>query len=109
MARRKVVKSKKKVMNPIEVRLRMLVELQKGRNTAYAETYKMKGDVMMAMFKGKMPVLDNELDINRYAMLDFIVSKLIRYTQNWEEGHADSLDDVSVYCTMLNVLDKDLT
>lgn len=81
-------------------------ELYQQRNKQYGDSYKRFGPMMQALMKEV--TLKTPNDFGRFALLNFIVSKLHRYVNNWNKGgHADSLQDISVYCIMLMELDKD--
>ena len=93
--------------DPIAESLMKLAELRKNRNNSYGDISELKGDIILALFGGVPPKIKTAEDFNRFAMLDFIVSKLARYCANFNDtGHDDSLDDISVYCQMLKEKDK---
>jgi len=76
------------------------------RSKVYGEAYRQHGDVMSALLPEGVELVE-ALDYNRYGVLNMIVSKLVRYAHNFEEGgHKDSLHDISVYAAMLNDLDE---
>lgn len=82
--------------------------LYKQRNAQYGDTYKMQGAILEAMFPNGVS-LDGIDDQNRYSIFITIVSKMLRYANNFDKGgHEDSLDDISVYAMMLKELDNDL-
>lgn len=75
------------------------------RSRIYGDNYKRFGYVMAALFPKGMSCL-TPADWNRMGILVQIVSKLTRYTVNFDHGgHADSAHDSSVYWAMLNELD----
>lgn len=85
--------------------LEKLCELRKNRNAVYGNIARKKGYVMKALF-GELS-LKTEDDFARYGTLDTIVSKLLRYANNFEKGgHIDSLNDISVYAQILRSLDE---
>tara|TARA_R110000796_G_scaffold100740_4_gene209410 strand:- start:654 stop:935 length:282 start_codon:yes stop_codon:yes gene_type:complete len=89
----------------VSERIKKLSALQEEREFRYGEAYKQKGEVMENIFPSGAR-LDSETDFARYSILDFMVSKIIRYANNFDVGgHADSLDDISVYAQMLRELD----
>ena len=47
-------------------------------------------------------------DFNRMGLLNMIVSKLIRYSNQWETKHKDSMHDLGVYCFMLESYDDSI-
>ena len=76
----------------VSERIKKLSALQEEREFRYGEAYKQKGEVMENIFPSG-------------ARLD-MVSKIIRYANNFDVGgHADSLDDISVYAQMLREID----
>lgn len=82
-----------------------------SRNAEYQEpvfggAYIQHGHVMRALFPSGI-VLATPSDQSRYQILNTIVSKLIRYANNFENGgHDDSAKDNSVYFAMLRELDE---
>lgn len=86
-------------------RIKELSKLREQRALSYGDTPKIKGEVMSALFPNGVK-LKTPVDQARYSLLSFIVSKLVRYCNNFEFGHEDSLDDISVYAQILQ--EKDL-
>lgn len=79
--------------------------LYEERNKLYGDNYKRFGDIMKPLLNGQFIGTD-PLTQNRFAVLVHIVTKLTRYCENFEKGgHADSLDDITVYAMMLKELD----
>lgn len=92
-------------MKTVPDALRRAAEIYEGRNEVYGNSYKRHGDIMAVLFPDGA-TLKSPSDFNRFAILIMIAAKLDRYAVNWEKGgHADSLDDISVYAQMLNELD----
>lgn len=86
--------------------LKKAAELYEQRNKQYGDSYKRFGPMMQALMLEV--TLKTPSDFGRFALLNFIVSKLHRYVNNWDKGgHEDSLSDISVYTQMLKELDKD--
>lgn len=88
-----------------DVRLKQLAELFEQRNKLYGSTYKKHGPIVMAIFGGSIPEIRADIDSSRMAIINVVASKLSRYAENWQTGHVDSLNDISVYCQMLRELD----
>lgn len=87
--------------------LAQLGELYRERNATYTNNYKWFGRVMLALFPGGL-LLETAEDFNRFGVFVQIVGKISRYAPRFAKGgHADSLDDVSVYAAMLRELDED--
>lgn len=89
-----------------------LAEIRKSKNEEYMDkdresNYHKHGKVMFALFPNGIELKSVE-DFNRYAILDMIVGKLTRYSNNFETGHEDSLIDLSIYCQMLRELDLNI-
>jgi hypothetical protein len=97
--------SNEKIESPDRA-LKRLGNLFKERNALYGDNYLSHGKVMMALFSGKIPKQITVEDANRFGIFTQMVSKMTRYANRWDEGHQDSLDDLSVYSQMLSELDK---
>lgn len=80
-------------------------ETYRLRKEVYGNNYKKFGHVMMALkidFK-----ISRTDEWNRLGIFVQMVSKLTRYSENWNKGgHDDSLNDLAVYATMLRELDR---
>ncbi len=77
------------------------------RDKIYGDSYKRHGNVMKALLP-KGIELNSIDDFNRFGTLNMIVSKLVRYTQNWYEPHIDSIHDMGVYCFINQHLDEEV-
>lgn len=84
--------------------LHKAAQLYVERNKLYRDNYKEIGYIFQSLFPQGIQLVSKS-DFNRFCMLTAIIVKITRYTQNWENGHNDSLDDMSVYCMMLKELD----
>lgn len=81
--------------------------LYEERAALYGDNYKKFGHSLHAIMG--TTVLRTPDDYNRFGILVQIFSKFTRYAEQFENGgHADSLDDTSVYCQMLQELDAEL-
>jgi hypothetical protein len=88
-------------------KLRDLAKLFETRAKTYGDQYKVIGDVLWSIFNGSVK-LETAQDYTRFVTLAFVLQKLCRYANNFEDGgHADSLDDASVYAQMLRQIDGD--
>lgn len=76
----------------------------KEKRKEYGDSYLKYGQVMMALFPNGITVYDAE-DFNRLGLLNMIVHKLVRYANQWENKHQDSIHDLGVYAFMLEALD----
>jgi hypothetical protein len=84
------------------------LDTYKERNAVYGDTYKRHGHVMKELFHNGVNLSSID-DQNRYAIITMIVSKLCRYSNNFNTGgHSDSMHDISVYSFMLSELDQEL-
>lgn len=85
--------------------LRESAKTYEVRNRLYGDNYKNFGKTMTALFPNGL-MLSTPDDWNRIGILVQAVSKLSRFTKNFNDGHDDSLLDLSVYATMLRELYK---
>lgn len=75
------------------------------RNATYADNYKRYGEMIVALFGGRLPRLQTPADWNRMGVYMQCVAKLSRYAAQWEAGgHKDSAHDLIVYAAMLEEL-----
>jgi hypothetical protein len=84
--------------------LRQAAAINEAKNAEYGNGYINHGDVMAGLFPAGVHLL-NPADFARFALLDLIVVKLVRYCRNFSMGHDDSLLDISVYAAMLRETD----
>ena len=82
------------------------LETFKERNKIYGDNYHRHGKVMMALFP-KGVTLETEKEWNRFGIVNMIVAKLTRYSENWPGSHEDSVHDMGVYSFMLQSLDNE--
>ena len=88
--------------------LRLAAELYQQRNRVYGDTYKEFGRLLTALHPSGI-TLQSETDFNRFGVYMQVLSKIKRYSVNFENGgHVDSLKDLAVYATMLQELDYEL-
>jgi hypothetical protein len=86
-------------------RLIELSELYKERATWYGKDYKHLGESLVAMFPDGLKLSTAE-EFNRFALFIHVHGKVMRYAQNMlRGGHADSLDDISVYAQLMRECD----
>lgn len=82
--------------------------LFKQRNALYKDNFRMVGKVMRALFPDGPPKLETEDDYNRWHLFELAIVKLTRYTVHYNEGgHEDSINDLTVYMSMVAALDKE--
>lgn len=75
------------------------------RNTVYGDSYKRQGLIMDILFPDGIS-LKTVKDHNRFSVLSTIISKLLRYSHDFENPHDDSVLDNMVYFAMLLELDR---
>jgi len=87
-------------------RFTSLAKLHGERSRKYNYNYRRFGAMLKAFFPNGI-ILRSEDDFLRFAFLVHIFGKLSRYAENFKKGgHADSLDDISVYAQMLQETDE---
>ena len=87
--------------------LKSAANLFEQKNTEYGNSYKYFGKIMMSLFPDGLK-LETEKDFTRFSVLNITLSKIDRYCKNFTKGgHKDSLDDIMVYCAMLNEVDSE--
>lgn len=72
----------------------------KERNKLYGSNYLNVGEAMKAFFPNGVE-LKTSNDHVRFHLFCWIVGKLTRYANQWDEGHQDSIHDIVVYAAML--------
>tara|TARA_R110000751_G_scaffold8688_4_gene33778 strand:+ start:3429 stop:3749 length:321 start_codon:yes stop_codon:yes gene_type:complete len=89
-------------------RLKGLAKIFIDRSKLYKDGYTRNGEILKALFPKGIDQ-NNEDDLNRYVLVVYMVTKMVRYADNFEKGgHEDSLDDLAVYAQILNSLDLEL-
>lgn len=97
---------KKQNQDRVVEMLNEAIAVREQRNADYADAYILHGNVVKALFPDGVK-LDTPEDMRRFAVLDIIIGKLLRYTLNFDKGgHDDSMKDISVYSNMLRHLDE---
>lgn len=87
----------------VDKELRSAIETFNGRNDIYGDSYIVKGEVMSSLFPNGI-TLKTKHDFSRFGVFDFIITKLIRYANNFKNGHYDSMHDIETYAAMLSHL-----
>lgn len=100
--------SRKKQIDPVVESLEEMISIRKQRNGIYNDVYKRKGEVIKALFGG-IPQFENEDDLNKFGVLNIMISKMMRITETFfnEELSEDSIDDLAIYGQMLKELYKE--
>lgn len=88
--------------------LHAAADLFEERNKIYKDNFRMVGKLMVAMFGENTPELKTEEDYNRWHLFELAIVKLSRYAVHYNEGgHADSIEDMIVYLSMVRALDEE--
>jgi hypothetical protein len=77
------------------------------RGASYGPSYIQYGEVMDVLFPDGVELKTKD-DFNRMGLLNMVVSKLIRYSNQWKEPHKDSIHDLGVYAFMLEAVDDSI-
>lgn len=87
--------------------LREAADIYQQRNAIYGDNYKHAGEVLLGLFPRGV-VIQTAEEFNRFHLINHMLGKLSRYCQNLKNGgHADSLDDLSVYAMMARECDRE--
>lgn len=87
--------------------LRQSADVFEERGRVYGDAYKNFGHVLMALRPNGFAIRTVE-DANRLGVFVQILSKIVRYANQFEAGgHDDSLLDLSTYAAMLRELDAE--
>jgi len=87
--------------------LEKIASIYRDRNGTYGDNYLHAGEVLLGLFPHGLELKTAD-QFNRFHLVVHLASKLSRYCMTMElrgEGHADSLDDLSVYAQMLREFD----
>ena len=89
--------------------------LEKARETfiersVYGNTYDQYGDVLKALFPKGLPtgILNDVEEMNRFGNLTHIIYKLMRYCNQWDDKHKDSIHDLGVYAFIQEGIDDSI-
>lgn len=84
-----------------------LGELYRQRNAMYGDNYKHTGMILAGIFPHGLRLTTPE-QFNRFALFIQLLHKITRYGRAMpDNGHIDSLDDISVYAQMLQEYDAE--
>jgi hypothetical protein len=82
------------------------VAIHEERKGTYGQDYLNVGPSLQAIFPEGLELTSAD-DFTRFALFAQAHGKLLRYASRFKEGgHADSLDDVSVYAQLLRFVDE---
>ena len=78
-----------------------------NKRSNYGYTYNQFGDVMKALFPDGLDSKQmwDEDNIKRFGNLTMIVHKLMRYCNQWDDKHKDSIHDLGVYAFIQEGID----
>ena len=73
----------------------------------YGSTYNQYGEVIKALFPKGLPLWPETSaeEMNRFGNLTMIVHKLMRYCNQWDDKHKDSIHDLGVYAFIQEGID----
>ena len=77
------------------------------RHKLYGKTYDQYGYVMEMIFPHGIELKSID-DFRRMGVLNMIVSKILRYANNWDKPHKDSIHDLGVYAFILESIDDNI-
>ena len=84
-----------------------LAQIHEDRGNLYGDDYLRAGHSLAHIFPGGLELRTPE-DFNRFAIFNRIHDKLLRYANRfYDGGHADSLDDISIYAQLLRHADEE--
>lgn len=94
----------------VSEQLRKNADLFEQRNVVYGSNYLSFGHVMMALHPDGL-VLDTEDKMNQAGVWFHLVDKMSRYANHINRGmpgHSDSMNDISVYATIMREVDENI-
>jgi hypothetical protein len=75
------------------------------RNKTYSMGFLEQSQVLKCLFtKNKIDFTD-EMQTTRFYFINMIITKLVRYCDNIQKGHEDSIIDLSNYASLLAAFD----
>lgn len=85
------------------------IKTTQARHVVYGDSYLIHGEVLKLLFPEGF-IGGNEVEMQRFVLLNMIITKLIRYCCSLQQGkiHTDSTHDLGVYAFMLQKHDEDL-
>lgn len=99
--------AKRRRSKTVPDRLKSLGKIHQQRGAVYGDDYKQAGRMYAAIFPRGLTLTTPE-EFRRMGMFVHMAAKVARYGQNITRGgHADSLDDISVYAQMLRETDDE--
>jgi hypothetical protein len=87
--------------------LRKQARTYQERRAAYGPSEQRFADIAMAMFPQGLLLRERTTWV-RWGLLQQIISKLARYTYDFNEPHVDSIHDIGPYSSMLEAEDRRL-
>lgn len=91
--------------HPAEPLLRRALATYADRRGTYGPSELHFADIAMAMFPGGL-TLHSHTDWIRFGIFVQMLSKLARYTKDWNAPHIDSIHDMIPYAAMLEAEDR---
>ena len=73
----------------------------------YGSTYNQYGEILESLFPNGLPksILTDIEEMNRFGNLTMIIHKLMRYCNQWDKKHKDSIHDLGVYAFIQEGID----
>ena len=97
---------KKNIIGGVVDHIQKLANIHRERQELYGQDFLQIGPSLMALFPEGVELKTAD-DFTRLALLLQAHGKLLRYCVNFKRGgHADSLDDLSVYAQLLRYVDE---
>jgi hypothetical protein len=93
-------------MEPIEL-MKEAMKTFEERDQMYGKTYLEYGLFMKQLFPVGIELKSVD-DFCRMGVLNMVISKILRYANNWDEPHKDSIHDLGVYAFILESIDDNI-
>lgn len=77
------------------------------QRSEYGNTYSQYGEILESLFPNGLPksILTDIEEMNRFGNLTMIIHKLMRYCNQWDKKHKDSIHDLGVYAFIQEGID----
>jgi hypothetical protein len=97
--------AKSKAVTTVPEQLKNIAAIHEERKGTYGQDFLNVGPSLQAIFPDGLELSTKE-DFTRFALFAQAHGKLLRYASRFKEGgHADSLDDLSLYAQLLRYVD----
>ena len=85
-------------------KIKTALKTAEHKGKRYGHSYMIHGEIMNSLFPNGLKCESVE-DWNRLGAVNMIVTKLIRYCNQWPDKHQDSIHDLGVYSFILEDTD----